>query len=98
MTENQNPVFSPLCEKSGSIAYKGIGSVLDQNNRYVFPILRGESTTMSVTDLEPSDEVPSISSVSGEQLTLVAGYQSRYNNRATISGSLYICSDEFILR
>ena len=53
---------------------------------------------MSVTDLETSDEVPPISSVSGEQLTLVAGYQSRYNNRATISGSLHMCSDEFILR
>ena len=97
LTENQNPVFSPLSEKSGNIAYKGIGSVLDQSNRYVFPILRGESTTMSMTDIEPTDEVSTISNVSGEQLTLVAGYQSRYNNRATISGSLHMCSDEFIL-
>ena len=52
---------------------------------------------MSVTDLEVTDEVPSISSVSGEQLAFVAGYQSRYNNRATLSGSIHMCSDEFIL-
>ena len=51
---------------------------------------------MSVTDNEVTDETPAISSVSGEQLTLVAGYQSRYNNRATIVGSMHMCSNEFI--
>ena len=74
LTENQTPVFSPLDDLKEMIAYQGIGSILDQNNKYVFPILRAESTTMSTTDLEPSDEVEQISSVSGEQLSLVAGY------------------------
>lgn len=64
----------------------------------MFPILRAESTTMSVTNLESKDDVviDKISLVSGEQLTLVAGYQSRYNNRATLSGSINMCSDDFI--
>ena len=66
---------------------KGIGSVLDKSNRMVFPILRAESTTFSITDLEATEEILPISDVSGEQLTLVAGYQSRSNNRATFSGS-----------
>ena len=35
-----------------------------------------------------------ISDVSGEQLILVAGYQTRYNNRATVAGSLDMCSDK----
>ena len=74
LTENQTPVFSPFDDLNEMISYQGIGSILDQNNKYVFPILRAESTTMSTTDLEPSDEVEPISSVSGEQLSLVAGY------------------------
>ena len=75
------------------MAFQGIGSVLDESNRYVFPILRAEATTMSVTHLEDDDDAPT---VSGEQINLVAGYQSRYNNRATISGSMQMCSNEFI--
>jgi len=31
--------------------------------------------------------------VSGEQLTLVAGYQTLYNNRAAVAGSMSMCSD-----
>lgn len=34
-----------------------------------------------------------VSEVSGEQLTLVAGYQTRYNSRATLAGSMDMCSD-----
>ena len=93
LSSNQNPVFTPLSENK--VAFQGIGSVLDQNNRYVFPILRADQTTMSVTSLVDPDS-PAFSSVSGEQLTLVAGFQSRYNNRATISGSMQMCSNEFI--
>ena len=36
------------------------------------------------------------SSNSGELLTLVSGYQSRNNHRAVISGSMAMCSDEFL--
>ena len=34
--------------------------------------------------------------MSGEQLVLVSGFQTRYNNRATVSGSLKMCSDQFL--
>lgn len=64
LTEISSPIFSPLGEES--VAVKGIGSVLDESNKYVFPILRAESTTISVTNQEASDEIDPISSVSGE--------------------------------
>ena len=91
--ENANPIFNKLNDQSGGVLVKGIGSVLDKSNRMVFPILRAESTTFSITDLEPTEETQPVSNVSGEQLTLVAGYQSRSNNRATFSGSMAMCSD-----
>ena len=34
---------------------------------------------------------------SGEHLTLVAGYQTRYNNRAALAGSMSLCSDTLML-
>ena len=100
--ENVNPVFTKPCDESSGVSFKGIGSVLDKSNRHVFPILRAESTTVSETDLKarltPSPDDKQYSSVQGEKLTLVAGYQSRSNNRATFSGSIAMCSDQFILQ
>lgn len=56
------------------IAYSGIGAVLDTQNQFVFPILRAEPSTFSFNG-DKSD----VSKVSGEALTLVAGYQTRNN-------------------
>ena len=64
LTTNQTPVFQPLT--NNSVVFKGIGSVLDQNNRYVFPILRAEQTTMSAYSIMTSEESPPISAISGE--------------------------------
>ena len=64
---------------------------MDPANQFVFPILRAESTTVSVFDSEDK-----ISDVSGEQLTLVAGFQTRYNSRASIAGSMQMCSDAVV--
>ena len=64
LTANQTPVFQPL--KYKSVAFKGIGSVLDQNNRYVFPILRAEQTTISANSIKTNEETPPISAISGE--------------------------------
>ena len=72
--QNINPVFTKPTDQDGGVLVRGIGSVLDKSNRMVFPILRAESTTISITDLDPSEDVLPISDVSGEQLTLVAGY------------------------
>ena len=86
------PVFDKFDNSSGVI-FSGCGSYLDQSNQFVFPILRAESTTVSVSE-ENEGEPSKISNTSGEQLTLVAGYQTRYNNRAAIAGSIEMCSDE----
>jgi hypothetical protein len=72
---------------------------LDDSNQFVFPLLRAEKTTYSATQYEPTDDNPSrVSDVSGEQLVLVAGYQSRNNHRATFAGSMQMCSDSFMLQ
>ena len=72
------------------VAYQGIGQTLDPKNKYVFPILHGEVSTQS-RHIDDKDN----SHTSGEQLTLVSGYQSRNNHRATFTGSMSMCSDEF---
>ena len=60
----------------------------------MFPILRAEPTTTSKKTKDKSFT----QSLSGEQLTLVSGLQTRTNNRATINGSMKMCSDEFMLK
>ena len=61
------PIFNGFSADSDGLLYSGIGSILDPENQFVFPILRAESTTVSVTDVEVSEEIPSqISAVSGE--------------------------------
>mmetsp|Transcript_40170 Transcript_40170/g.38667 ORF Transcript_40170/g.38667 Transcript_40170/m.38667 type:complete len:85 (+) Transcript_40170:355-609(+) len=69
-----------------------MGHVLDPLNEFVFPILRAEPTTYSY-----SKEKSEISTVSGEALTLVSGYQTRANQRASLSGSIELCSNKYIL-
>ena len=71
----ETPVFDKIESSNDGVLYSGIGSLLDPDNQFVFPILRAEKTTVSVTSLDTSDETPyKISQVSGEQLTLVAGF------------------------
>lgn len=89
LTDLQTPVFS----LTDPVAFKGIGHSLDPENKYIFPILRAEASTTSKLTKDKSHKS---SSLSGEQLTLVSGMQTRSNNRATISGSMDMCSDEFI--
>ena len=61
------PVFDSFETDGDGLLYSGIGAILDPENQFVFPILRAESTTVSVTDLDISDEIPSkVSAVSGE--------------------------------
>ena len=42
------PVFDRFDNSSAGVLFEGIGSYLDPQNQYVFPILRAESTTASV--------------------------------------------------
>lgn len=62
-----------------------------ENNRHVFPILRGD---LGVHSKNPQQEGEhGVGLVSGSQLTIVAGYQTQYNLRIVISGSLKMCSN-----
>jgi oligosaccharyltransferase complex subunit beta len=73
----------------GYILYKGIGMDLDPQNKYVFPILSGDTNSYSVS--KNTGEVFS----NGEHIKLVNGYQARNNRRIVVLGSTDICSDKF---
>lgn len=89
------PIFDKFDNSSAGVVFSGTGSYLDPSNQHVFPILRAESTAVSVAPATEKAGVI-ISETSGEQLTLVAGYQTRYNNRAAVAGSMTMCSDELM--
>ena len=71
------------------IAFSGVGQIIDSSNKFVFPILRAESSTFSF-----NAEKNEIAKVSGESITLVSGYQTRNNQRVSVSGSLNLCSND----
>lgn len=74
LTDLSQPVFSRFDNSSSGVVFgKGIGAYLDPENQFVFPILRAEQSTVSVAN-ETEKEPFKISGLSGEQLTLVAGY------------------------
>ena len=75
LSQRETPIFDEFSQDSDGLLYSGIGALIDPKNQFVFPILRAEQSTVSMTDVEQHDEIPStISEVSGEQLSLVAGY------------------------
>lgn len=66
MTDGQMPVFDRFANSSLGVSYNGIGSVLDPSNQFVFPILRAESTTISVNDAKTEDDQSTEVEISGE--------------------------------
>jgi hypothetical protein len=80
LTNLNTPVFSKQ-----EIAYSGIGHVLDPENKFVFPILKGSDSAVSAEN--------TLSDTDSNKLSLVSGFQSLKNHRATISGSMEMCSD-----
>ena len=99
LTNLEVPVFDRFENNNSSagVVFDGVGTYLDPENQFVFPILRAESTTVSVGEGKEEGDPVRISNTSGEQLTLVAGYQTRYNNRAAIAGSTKVCTDEVMV-
>jgi len=75
----------------------GVGAVIDSksNNMNVFPILRGSPGSFSFN--KGAEDRKQTGPYSGNQLTLVAGYQTRYNQRVVVSGSLKMCSNQAML-
>jgi oligosaccharyltransferase complex subunit beta len=94
---SQNLIDAPVIATPApsGIAFQGTGLKLDESNPYVFSILSASDNTCN----NLMKEVNSIKDIieCGSQITLVAGYQSLYNNRAVISGSLQMCSNQFML-
>mmetsp|Transcript_118683 Transcript_118683/g.165371 ORF Transcript_118683/g.165371 Transcript_118683/m.165371 type:complete len:193 (+) Transcript_118683:160-738(+) len=72
--QKENPhLFGSFDNTDSGVFFQGIGGLIDPNNKFVFPILRAEPTSFSMSRKDTSD----ISNLSGEQITLVAGYQTR---------------------
>jgi oligosaccharyltransferase complex subunit beta len=91
------PIRHNIVDFSNPVAYKGTGMKLDSENSYVFPILSGDEHVYATNpNFNKKDKTSSSFKVVGEEITLVAGYQSRYNQRAVISGSLDLCTDDLI--
>ena len=67
----------------------------EKNNQHVFPILRADQGAFSYNPSAPERKETGI--ISGNQLTLVAGYQTRYNQRIVLSGSTKMCGNDAIL-
>lgn len=88
LTENVFvPVRSTITSAEKPVVYHGVGFEIDTLNDKVFPILKASPTTYASNSTVESF---------GGDINLVAGYQSEYNQRFTFSGSLAMCSDEFI--
>jgi len=82
-----------IIDVDSPVAYKGTGMILDKSNDYVFPILMGDTDV--VTNIPKNSKKKNINK-KDSSITLIAGYQSRYNQRAVISGSIDMCTDNFI--
>lgn len=74
---NDHSVFTKL--ERPVLFEDGVGAVLDStsNNKHVFPILRADAGSYSYNP--SAGERKQVGIVSGQQLTLVAGYQTLYN-------------------
>lgn len=91
ITVTRNSINVPVVTKSpkGFILYEGIGMDIDQDNQYVFPILRADENAYSV-----NWKTGAVFN-NGEKIKLVNAYQGRNNRRVVISGSISICSNHF---
>jgi hypothetical protein len=65
------------------------------NNQHVFPILKADRGAFSFNPEAPQRMETGVKA--GNQLTLVAGYQTRYNQRVVMSGSMRMCSNDDML-
>ena len=96
-----NNIFEPLTKKVFSplnrpVLYEdGVGAVIDKDNEQVFPILKADPSGYSFNPKAPQRRDTGI--VSGQQLTLVAGYQTHYNQRIVLSGSFKMCGNDAML-
>jgi len=88
-TKNTINISAVTRQPKGYILYEGLGMDIDQNNNYVFPILKADENSYSID--------PKTRRIfgNGEKIKLVTGYQARNNRRVVISGSTSLCSNKF---
>ena len=91
------PIKQTIVNFSTPAAYRGTGMKLDVNNEFVFPILKADPYTYA-NDPNHGKKTKKNASLktAGPDITLVAGYQSRYNQRVVMTGSIDMCSDDFL--
>eukprot|EP01083_Nonionella_stella_P128433 389212_1 len=75
------------------VLYRGIAHALDRESKLVFSILQGRGSIVS-SDPHKKLTARSLKGV-GRDVALVSALQGRNNARATIIGSLDMCSDAF---
>lgn len=90
------PIRKNIVDFEGPAVVKGTGMKVDTNNELVFPILQGENETHATSPSSGKKKKEGTFKVKGNNITLVAGYQSRHNQRVVMSGSVDMCSDAFI--
>jgi oligosaccharyltransferase complex subunit beta len=74
------------------VLYRGLAMSLREDNKLVFSVLSGDSSSYSYQPGESVDKQPH---TSGKRTVLVAALQARNNARVAISGSLELFSNEF---
>ena len=75
LSEDNPHVFGSFNAEQDGVLFQGVGSYIDPANKFAFPILRAETSSFSMSRKDTSE----ISELSGEQLILVGGYQTRQN-------------------
>jgi oligosaccharyltransferase complex subunit beta len=85
-----------ITSPDSAVLYSGTGMKLDEKNSYVFPILQGDIDMVARLPVKKIKGKDVKRSFAAQDIVLVAGYQSRYSQRAVMSGSINLCSDEFI--
>ncbi len=89
VTKNAIGVSAVCKQPKGFVLFEGIGQEIDSSNNYVFPILKADENSFSMS--------PKTNQYfnNGEKIKYVSGYQGRNNRRVVISGSINLCSNKF---
>lgn len=85
-----------IANVDSDIAFTGTGLKVDQSNEHSFQILTGGEGIEAKIPSKKVDGKDIKRDQVGEEITFVAGYQSRYNQRAVLSASVELCTDKFI--
>ncbi|CAI2365420.1 unnamed protein product [Moneuplotes crassus] len=89
-------IKNTIVNVDSEVAFLGSGIKVDPDNSYSFPILSGNDGLKAKLPSKNVGGKEVKREFLGEDVVLVSGYQSRYNQRAVLSASIEICTDKFI--